>query len=119
LEDIMAEIQILTPQQIAEREQKPRGRSGRRRSEERTRIIEEYKAQLGSVEPGYGADVMLGEGEEKRTVRQNLKAAAQELGLALDFRPIKDKSKIHFRVITPEEAQSRPRRGGRPRKKRG
>lgn len=115
----MAEIQILTPEQLAEREQKPRGRSGRRRSEERTRIIEAFKAQLQNVEPGYGADVLLEEGEEKRAVRQNLKTAAQELGLALDFRPIKDKTKIHFRVITPEQARSRPRRGGRPRKQRG
>jgi hypothetical protein len=117
LEDIMAEIHILTPQQLQEREQKPRGRSGRRRSEERTRIIEEYKAHLGDVEPGYGGDVLLTEGEEKRTVRQNLKIAAQELGIALDFRPIKDKSRIHFRVITQDEAAKRPRRGGRPRKK--
>jgi hypothetical protein len=115
-EDRMAEIQILTPQQLEERAQKPKGRSGRRRSEERTRIIEAYKAQLEHVEPGYGGDVNLDEDEEKRTVRQNLKAAAQELNLALEFRPIKDKSKIHFRVITHEQAQAKPKRGGRPRK---
>jgi hypothetical protein len=115
-EGYMAEIQILTPQQLEEREHKPKGRSGRRRSEERTRIIEEYKAALRSVEPGFGGDVHLGEAEEKRTVRQNLKTAAQELNLALEFRPIKDKSRIHFRVITPEQAAARPKRGGRPRK---
>jgi hypothetical protein len=113
----MAEIQILTPQQLEEREQKPKGRSGRRRSEERTRIIDAYKEQLGSVEPGFGGDVHLDDSEDKRTVRQNLKAAAQELNMALEFRPIKDKQKIHFRVITHEQAQARPRRGGRPRKK--
>lgn len=112
----MAEIRILTPQQLAEREQKPKGRSGRRRSEERTRVIEEYKAQLRDVKPGFGADVDLGSDEEKRTVRQNLKAAAQELNIALEFRPIKDKSRIHFRVITPEAAAGKPKRGGRPRK---
>jgi hypothetical protein len=49
-------------------------------------------------------------------VRQNLKVAAQELGVAFEFRPIKDKSRIHFRVLTTEEAAARPKRGGRPRK---
>ncbi len=114
----MANIHILSPEELQEREQKPKGRSGRRRSEERTRAIEEYKAQLRAIEPGYGADVTLEEGEDKRTVRQNLKAAAQELNLAFEFRPIKDRSKIHFRVITPEEAAQKPKRGGRPRKNR-
>ena len=114
----MADIVLLTPEQVAEREQKPKGqgRSGRRRSPERTRIIEEYKSALQQAEPGYGGDVLLPEGEEKRVVRQNLKAAADELNLALDFRPIKDKHRIHFRVITPEERAAKPRRGGRPRK---
>ncbi|HEX6291426.1 MAG TPA: hypothetical protein VFZ66_19740 [Herpetosiphonaceae bacterium] len=112
----MADIRILTPQQLEDREQKPKGRSGRRRSEERTRIIDEYKEALRGVEPGFGGDVSLGEDEEKRTVRQNLKAAAQELNLALEFRPIKDKSRIHFRVITAEQAKAKPKRGGRPRK---
>jgi hypothetical protein len=115
----MAEIQLLTPEELQEREQKPKGRSGRRRSEERTRIIEQYKEQLRDIKPGYGADVILAEGEDKRAVRQNLKSAAQELNLDFEFRPIKDKSKIHFRVITPEEAASKPKRGGRPRKNRG
>lgn len=114
----MAEFQVLTPEQLAERDNKPKGRSGRRRSPERIRMIEQYKQQLSTIEPGYGVEVTLDEGEEKRVVRQNLKLAAQELGLAFDFRPIKDKSKIHFRVITPEEAEKRPKRGGRPRKNR-
>ncbi len=114
----MAEIQILTPEELAEREQKPKGRSrsGRRRSEERTRIIEEYKLAMRDAEPGFGGDVTLGASEDKRMVRQNLKAAAQELSMALEFRPIKDKTRIHFRVITPEEKAAKPKRGGRPRK---
>lgn len=114
----MAEIRILTPDELAQREQKPKGRSrsGRRRSEERTRIIEEYKGIMRDAAPGYGGDVVLGPGEDKRMVRQNLKAAADELQKALEFRPIKDKTKIHFRVITAEEKAARPKRGGRPRK---
>ena len=114
----MADIRLLSPAELAEREQKPKGRnkSGRRRSEERTRIIEEYKAIMRDAKPGYGGDVDLEPGEEKRIVRQNLKAAAEELNQALEFRPIKDKTKIHFRVITPEEKAAKPKRGGRPRK---
>jgi hypothetical protein len=114
----VATITLLTPEQVAEREQKPKGqgRSGRRRSEERTRIIEDYKAMMRGVEPGYGADVLLAEGEDKKKTRQNLKAAADELNVALDFRPIKDKSRIHFRFITPEQRAAKPKRSGRPRK---
>ena len=114
----MAEIRILSPDELAAREQKPKGRnrSGRRRSEERTRIIEEYKTKMRDTQPGYGGDVLLEPGEDKRMVRQNLKAAAEELNKALEFRPIKDKTRIHFRVITPEEKAARPKRGGRPRK---
>ena len=112
----MAEIRILTPDDLAARAVKPsgRGRGGRRRSEERSRIIESYKQALRDATPGFGGDVALSEGEEKRLVRQNLKAAAQELGKALDFRPVKDTSRIHFRVITLEEHAARPKRGGRP-----
>lgn len=87
MEIFMAEIQILSPQELQEREQKQKGRPGRQRSAERTRIIEEY--------------------------------AAQELNLVLDFRPIKNPSRLHFRVITPEAAAHKPRRGGRPRKSAG
>src|ERR671917_2856089 len=107
----MAEITLLTPEQVAEREQKPKGqgRSGRRRSPARTRIIEEYKVVMAEGQPGYGADVILADDEDKRVVRQNLKAAAHELNVALDFRPIKDRSRIHFRFITPEEKAAPPR----------
>ncbi len=113
----MAELVLLTPEQVAERTQpKGPGRMGRRRSPERTRIIEAYKAALQDAQPGYGADVHLEEGDDKRTVRQNLKAAAEELNVALDFRPIRDPNRIHFRVITPEEQAARPKRGGRPRR---
>lgn len=113
----MATLNLLTPEELADREQKPATRrSGRRRSTERTRIIEGFKTALQNAEPGYGADVLLDEGEEKRLVRQNLKVAADELGMALEFRPIKVKNRIHFRVITPEEKAARPPRGGRPKK---
>ena len=113
----MAKLNILTPEEIDAREQKPpRGRTGRRRSPQRIRMIEGFKAELANATPGYGGDVLLGEDEDKRLVRQNLKAAADELGIALMFRPIRDKNRIHFRIITLEERAARPPRGGRPRK---
>ena len=113
----MAELHILTPEQLAEREHpKAIGGHGRRRSEARARIIEAYKAALQEAQPGYGADVLLAEGEDKRGVRQNVKVAAEELHLALDFRPSRDPRRMQFRVITPEERAVRPKRGGgRPR----
>jgi hypothetical protein len=114
----MATLQIITPEELVARQRKPkgRGRSGRRRSEARQQVIDQFKHALASAEPGYGGDLLLDEGEEKRVVRQSLKAAAEELGKALDFRPIKDKSRIHFRIITPEEKAAKPKRGGRPKK---
>lgn len=112
----MAAITLLTPAQIAERQQKPTGRSGRRRSEERTRIIEEYKAIIRDAQPGAGADVVLDAGEDKKVVRQNLKAAADDLAKVIEFRPIKDPSRLHLRFITAEEKALKPRRTGRPRK---
>jgi hypothetical protein len=92
------------------------GRSGRQRSEARTRIIEEYQAILQAAPPGYGGDVLLTEGEEKRRVRQNLQEAAKELNRVLDFRLIRDPARLAFQVITPEEAAQKPWRGGRSRK---
>ncbi len=103
----MDNIRIVTPEELQERD-KPKGRPGRQRSPERTRAIEAYKAALQGVQPGFGADVVIEEGEDKRKVRQNLKAAAAELNLIFDFRPIKDTSRLHFRVLPPEEPQPEP-----------
>ena len=113
----MAEIVVLTPEQLTARDQsQARGQGGRRRSAEHSRIIAGYTASLHAAEPGDGGDVRLAEGEAKQVVRQHLQAAAAALGLALAFRPVRDPTRLHFRVITPEERAARPRRGGRPRK---
>ncbi len=81
-------------------------------------MIEAYKAAMQDATPGQGAEVRLGPGEAKRSVRQNLKAAAAELNKVLAFRPIKDPTRIHYHVITTEAQAARPKRGGRPRKQR-
>ena len=77
-------------------------------------MIEDYKAVMQKATPGFGADVYLAEDEDKRMVRQNLKAAADELHIALDFRPRKDPRRMHFRFITLEEKAAQPKRAGRP-----
>ncbi|MDQ5853846.1 MAG: hypothetical protein M3380_17630 [Chloroflexota bacterium] len=58
---------------------------------------------MQAAQPGYDGDVLLAAGDDKRRVRQHLQAAADELNQVLDFRPIKDKTRMQFRVITPEE----------------
>jgi hypothetical protein len=116
----MARIQILTLEEVTERDAKPQGmgRVGRRRRPEREEIIAFYKELLEPTGPGYGGDVELEEGEDKRIVRQNLQFAAQELERAIEFRPIKNKMRIHFRIITQEQKEAKPKRGGgRPKKK--
>ncbi|MDQ5853508.1 MAG: hypothetical protein M3380_15835 [Chloroflexota bacterium] len=113
----MAELRLLTPAELAAHEHRQRpGKPGRRRSPEQTRIIAAYKATLQQAHPGFGGEVVLAAEESKRRVRQQLKTAAQELGLALDFRPTKDPTRIYFRVITLEERAAQPKPGGRPRK---
>jgi hypothetical protein len=114
----MAELHLLTPAELAARKQQGQGtRWGGRRSPERTRLLEEFKAVLQQAEPGYGGEVVLAAGDNKRLVRPLLKVAAAALGYALDFRPTKDPTRIYFRVITPEERAAHPKPGGRPRKR--
>ena len=113
----MAELRLLTPPELAAREQ-PRqhaGKPGRRRSPEQTEIIEAYKATLQQAHPGYGGEVRLAADENKRVVRRQLKTAAQALGYALDFRRTKNPTRIYFRVITLAERAAHPKPGGRPR----
>ncbi len=109
----MAEVRLLTPADLAAREQRRQrpGKPGRPRSPEQTHIIEAYKATLQQAHPGFGGEVVLAAGESKRKVRQQLKTAAQAVGYALDFRPTKDPTRIHFRVITLEERAAHPKPG--------
>ena len=104
----MTQIRLLSPDELAAREQKPpRQRGGRRRSPERTRLIEAYKVALQGAPPGSGGDMLLTAGEEKRRVRKDLREAASELQLALAFRPTKDPTRIHFRVLSADEYAAR------------
>ena len=116
----IAEIHILSPEELAAREERHvQGRVGRPRNPERVRIIEAYKAVLQQAQPEGGGDVLLTAGETKRMVREALHAAAAELNLTLDFRPIKDPSRLHFRVRPRQAHVARPRRAGRPRPRAG
>ena len=112
----MADIQLFSPAELEEQARKRRSKGGRRRSEERQRIIDQYKVILLPAQVGWGGDVVLTGGDDKRLVRQNFKIAAKEIGKLIEFRPIKDDQRIRFRIITPEEQAAKPRRPGRPRK---
>ena len=112
----MAELQLLTPEELAAREQQGQGGRGRR-NPARTRLLEAFQAGLQQAELGDRGEVVLAAGETKRVVRPLLKVAAAQLGYALDFRPTKDPTRISFRVITPEEYAAHPKPGGRPRKR--
>ena len=107
----------MTPAELAAQEQAQRPGWSERSSPERTRLLEAFKAGLQQVEPGYGGEVVLAAGENKRLVRQLLKVATAAVGYALDFRPTKDPTRIYFRVITQEERAAHPKPGGRPRKR--
>ncbi len=72
---------------------------------------------LQQAEPGYGGEVVLAAGDNKRLVRQLLKVATAAVGYALDFRPTKDPTRIYFRVITLDERAAHPKSGARPRKR--
>ena len=56
---------------------------------------------------GYGGDVTLAEDEDKPSVRQLLKLAAQDLNVVLAFGRRNDSRRLQFVVLSP----SRPRRG--------
>ena len=115
----MATMNILTPEELAVRDSRPGSNEsgrGRKRSPERSRLIEGYKELLAQATPGYGADVLLGKDEDRGRVRRQLKVAANDLGMALEFRPIRGKNRMHIRIITLEEKAAKPYYGGRPKK---
>ena len=112
----MASITLLSRDDLDARDNKPKGRSGRKRSPERTAAIDAFKAILREAEVGGAGEVSLEDGEDKRLVRQNLKIAGDELGLHLDVRPIKDPTRIRFLIITEEQQAAKPKRPGRPKK---
>jgi hypothetical protein len=108
----MAELKLFTPEEIAERK-KPKRQQKR---EAKERMIADYKSGLTGAKPGYGGEISLGDGEDKRKVRSLLKEAATRSGLQLRFRPIKDASRIEFSVIEHPQQKATQRgasKGGR------
>ena len=112
----MASIQTFTAEEFAERNRKTKSSMGRQRSAERQRVIDQYKQALQDLEPGAGGEVVLDEGEVKRTVRLIITDAAKEVDKPLKFYPVRDQHLIKFQVITPAEKAAQPKRGGRPKK---
>ncbi len=112
----MPTINTVTADELAQRGKQPTrpgGRRGRRRSDATLRSIEACKAGLLAVELGASADVNLEPGETKAQVREHLKLAAAELDRALEFRQVKDPTRLHFRLVTPEEYAAKPKGGRR------
>jgi hypothetical protein len=105
----VAELKLFTPEELAERK-KPKRQQKR---EAKERMIEQYSSQLAGAKPGYGGEIALGDGEDKRKIRSLLKEAATKSGLQLRFRPIKDSSRIEFSVIENPEKKTAQRGGNR------
>jgi hypothetical protein len=111
----MAKFTLWTPEQMQERS-KPKRMQQR---EARERAIAEYSEYLKGATPGFGGQLELDSGEDKRKVRAMVREAADKHGLNLRFRPIKDKTRIEFHVTDTEEQPKAPAGGtrrGRPKK---
>jgi len=112
----MAEFTLWTPEEIQARAKPKR----MQQQEARDRAIAEYSTFFASAQPGYGGQLVLGDDEDKRKIRVLVREAASRNNLSLRFRPIKDKNRIEFLVIDPEQKPARRTTGaqrGRPRKK--
>ena len=111
----MAKLQLFTPEEIAERK-KPKRQQKR---EAKERQIAAYAGSLKGAKPGFGGEIQLDDGDDKRKVRSVLKEAAARTGIQLRFRPIKDQSRIEFSVVEgaakagAKGATDKPARGRR------
>ncbi|MDZ7374274.1 MAG: hypothetical protein ONB23_09930 [candidate division KSB1 bacterium] len=90
----MPKVRKLTDEEIA-RLLRPRAR--RQGPSRREMIRQQYRQYLEDLQPGDWVAVELEEGERKLTVRNRLKRAAADLGLALEFRRARGPI-IYFRV---------------------
>ena len=67
----------------------------------RRRAYEEIRDFLATIAPGEGGKIVLKEGENRLTVRNRLKRAAQELGVEIEF--LRKRGAIYFRVKEKNE----------------
>ncbi len=72
-----------------------------RRPSKRRQAYEEIRNFLATIEPGEGGRIVLKEGENRLTVRNRLKRAAEELGVEIQFLR-KRGGGIYFRVKEKE-----------------
>ncbi|NOK59198.1 MAG: hypothetical protein GFH27_549283n341 [Chloroflexi bacterium AL-W] len=114
----MPNIRKLTSEEIRVIERRIKG--------QRKLIEEEYDALLGDYSDGDYGEAELSEGENRITVRNRLKAAANRRNLSLDFKRTKGNI-LRFRVISKSNGEARDLqevdtptpapRSGRPKKK--
>lgn len=109
----MPELNIWNLDDMAERAKPKR----QRKREERERMVQTYREYFKNVKPGFGGEVLLSEEEDKRKIRMLIREAAEQQGINLRFRPIKDAQRIEFRVLPKEDkTSSTGAKRGRPRK---
>ncbi len=80
----------------AEVEQEMKSRKPSPRSEERRRMIEEFKQFLSTLQPGEGGELKYTDRRQRLTIKNRLKKAAEELGIEIEF--IRKRNRIVFRI---------------------
>lgn len=71
------------------------------RSLERQRALKEMMEFLSQIAPGEGGEIVLEEGDNRLTIKNRLKKAAEKLGVELKF--IRKRKRIVFEVVKKEE----------------
>ncbi len=74
------------------------------RSLERQRALQEMKEFLSQIQPGEGGEIVLEEGDNRLTIKNRLKKAAEELGVELKF--IRKRKRIVFQVLEKQEGEA-------------
>lgn len=77
--------------------------SGRKPPSQRALIREQYQRFLEDIQPGEGGEVILGEDDNRTTIRNRIKSAADELGKNITFMRTRD-SALRFRVLDGAQA---------------
>ncbi len=89
----MYELRKLSVEEV-EREMESRKPSPR--TEERRKMIEEFKQFLSGLQPGEGGEIKYENRRQRMTIKNRLKKAAEELGIEIEF--IRKRGRIVFRI---------------------
>lgn len=73
------------------------------RSEERRKMIEQFKDLLSKLQPGEGGEIKIVDRRQRTTIKNRLLRAAEELGVKIAF--IRKRGRIVFYIPEPEGEQ--------------